>query len=137
MALTQGECCRDPIGRIQALVGAPLDRGFAKRWLAEIGEARRAAIELAFRAKGVYLVLDGGGGGVTRPGRVLIDGRAPTDREAGADVGSGGTLAVDSPRLYRLLELPRTTDGRIRIELAPGTYQMWTFARIGVAAPQR
>jgi Protein of unknown function (DUF2889) len=36
-ALTQGESCRDPIGRIQALVGAPLDRGFAKRWLAEIG----------------------------------------------------------------------------------------------------
>ena len=36
-ALTQGESCRDPIGRIQALVGAPLDRGFAKRWLTEIG----------------------------------------------------------------------------------------------------
>ena len=36
-ALTQGESCRDPIGRIQALVGAPLDRGFARRWLAEAG----------------------------------------------------------------------------------------------------
>ena len=36
-ALTQGECCRDPIERIQALVGAPLDRGFARRWLAEVG----------------------------------------------------------------------------------------------------
>jgi hypothetical protein len=36
-ALSQGESCRDPIGRIQALVGAPLDRSFARRWLAEIG----------------------------------------------------------------------------------------------------
>jgi hypothetical protein len=36
-ALTKGESCRDPIGRIQALAGAPLDRGFAKRWLSEVG----------------------------------------------------------------------------------------------------
>jgi hypothetical protein len=36
-ALTQGESCRDPIGRIQALVGTPLDGGFAKRWLTEVG----------------------------------------------------------------------------------------------------
>ena len=40
-ALTQGECCRDPIDRIQALVGSPLDRGFAKRWLAESGRRAR------------------------------------------------------------------------------------------------
>ena len=103
---------------------APDSVAFDGEWTLDDESAEaggRAAIELAFRAKGVYLVLDGGGGGVTRPGRVLIDGRAPTDREAGADVGSDGTLAVDSPRLYRLLELPRTTDGRIRIELAPGT----------------
>ena len=39
-ALTQGECCRDPIGRIQALVGSPLDAGSAKRWLAEAGGPR-------------------------------------------------------------------------------------------------
>jgi hypothetical protein len=39
-ALTQGECCRDPIGRIQALVGTPLDRGSAKRWFAEAGGPR-------------------------------------------------------------------------------------------------
>jgi hypothetical protein len=36
-ALTQGESCRDPIGRIQALVGATLDPGFARRWIAEVG----------------------------------------------------------------------------------------------------
>jgi hypothetical protein len=39
-ALSQGESCRDPIGRIQALVDAPLDRGFARRWLDEIGGPR-------------------------------------------------------------------------------------------------
>ncbi len=39
-ALTQGECCRDPIARVQALVGTILDRGAAKRWLAEAGGPR-------------------------------------------------------------------------------------------------
>jgi hypothetical protein len=39
-ALTQGESCRDPIGRLQALVGTPLDLGAARRWLAEIGGPR-------------------------------------------------------------------------------------------------
>ena len=78
-----------------------------------------AAIELSFRAKGVYLVLDGDGG--SRTGRVLIDGRAPTADEAGSDLGPGGALTVTTPRLYRLLELPAPRSGRIRIELAPGT----------------
>ena len=79
----------------------------------------RAALELSFRAKGVYLVLDGNG--ARRVGRVLIDGRPPTADEAGSDVGAGGRLVVDGPRLYRLLRLPRERSGRIRIELAPGT----------------
>ena len=78
-----------------------------------------AAIELSFRAKGVYLVLDGDGG--RRTGRVLIDGRAPTADEAGSDLGAGGALTVTTPRLYRLLQLPGARSGRIRIELAPGT----------------
>ncbi len=37
---TGGESCRDPIGRIAALVGARLDAGFAKRIGAEIGGPR-------------------------------------------------------------------------------------------------
>ena len=86
---------------------------------AEAGDG--AAIELAFRAKGVYLVLGGGADDGTRAGRVVLDGRPPTDDEAGADVGPGGSLSVAAPRLYRLLELPRTREGRIRIELSPGT----------------
>ena len=44
-------------------------------------------------------------------------GRPPTTRR-GRTSPPVATLAVDSPRLYRLLELPRTTVGRIRIELA-------------------
>lgn len=39
-AMTQGESCRDPVGRLQALVGTPLDRGAARRWAAEIGGPR-------------------------------------------------------------------------------------------------
>jgi cytochrome c biogenesis protein CcdA/thiol-disulfide isomerase/thioredoxin len=78
-----------------------------------------AAIELNFRAKGVYLVLDGDG--ERRVGRVLIDGRPPTAAEAGSDVGPGGELVVTGPRLYRLLQLPGVRNGRIHIELAPHT----------------
>lgn len=78
-----------------------------------------AAIDLHFRAKGVYLVLDGDG--ARRTGRVLLDGRAPTSAEAGSDLGPDGALTVTTPRLYRLLDLPAPAEGRIRIELAPGT----------------
>ncbi len=80
---------------------------------------RGAAIELAFTARRVFLVLDGDGR--ARPGRVLVGGRPPTRREAGRDVGPAGRLTVTAPRLYRLLDLPRTRSGRIRVELAPGT----------------
>lgn len=34
---TGGDCCRDPIGRIEALVGTPVDDAFAKRLGAAIG----------------------------------------------------------------------------------------------------
>ncbi len=39
-ALSQGECCRDPIGRIQALVGTRLDGSSAKRWSEAAGGPR-------------------------------------------------------------------------------------------------
>ncbi len=86
----------------------------------EAGRAGKgAAIELSFRAKGVYLVLDGDG--ERRVGRVLVDGRPPRLDEAGPDVGTDGRLVVTGPRLYRLLQLRGSRSGRIRIELAPGT----------------
>ena len=78
-----------------------------------------AAIDLRFRAKGVYLVLDGDG--APRVGAVRLDGRVPSAAERGRDVGPGGRLVVTGPRLYRLLQLPRERTGRIRIALAPGT----------------
>jgi hypothetical protein len=39
-ALTRGESCRDPIGRLQGLVGAILDEGWARRLSVEIGGPR-------------------------------------------------------------------------------------------------
>jgi cytochrome c biogenesis protein CcdA/thiol-disulfide isomerase/thioredoxin len=101
----------------------PLDHlAFDGEWTVTGEDARAgggAAIDLHFRARGVYLVLDGDGG--RRVGRVLLDGRPPAAGEAGADVGPGGELVVTGPRLYRLLQLPHARSGRIRIELAPGT----------------
>ncbi len=77
------------------------------------------ALEIPFRARHVYLVLDGDGR--RRTGRVLVDGRPPETSEAGRDVRGGGRLVVTTPRLYRLLALPERRSGRLRVELAPGT----------------
>ncbi|MGD9697101.1 MAG: cytochrome c biogenesis protein CcdA [Thermoleophilia bacterium] len=82
---------------------------------------RSAALELSFRARRVFLVLDGAGADRPRRGRVTLDGRAPGAGEAGSDVGAGGRLRVAGPRLYRLIDLPRTGTGRLRVELPPGT----------------
>jgi hypothetical protein len=95
---------------------------FAGNWTIadEAGQAGAgAAIELSFRAKGVYLVLDGDG--ARRVGRVLLNGRPPDPTQAGSDVGSKGRLVVTGPRLYRLLQLDRAQRGRIRVELPQGT----------------
>jgi hypothetical protein len=39
-AVSEGESCRDPVGRVQALAGAVMDAGWAKRLSAEIGGPR-------------------------------------------------------------------------------------------------
>jgi hypothetical protein len=39
-AVSEGESCRDPVGRVQALAGATMDAGWAKRLSAEIGGPR-------------------------------------------------------------------------------------------------
>lgn len=101
---------------------APDHIAFDGGWLVgdEAAQAERgAALELSFRAKGVHLVLDGDGR--RRLGRVLVDGRPPAAGTAGADVGRGGRLVVEGPRLYRLLQAPAPRSGRIRVELPPGT----------------
>ena len=122
--LAPGQSLSPGVGAIYAAPRRlPADHvAFGGGWLvgdeaAQAGAA--AALELSFRAKGVYLVLDGNGR--RRVGRVLLDGRPPAADEAGSDVGVGGRLVVDGPRLYRLLQLPAPGAGRLRVELAPGT----------------
>jgi cytochrome c biogenesis protein CcdA/thiol-disulfide isomerase/thioredoxin len=124
--LAPGQALRPgAVASYRAPLALPADHlAFDGSWLVadEAAEAGAgAALELSFRARGVYLVLDGDRDGSTRPGRVLLDGRPPTQGQAGADVGPAGRLEVRGPRLYRLLDLPRSRAGRIRIELAPGT----------------
>ncbi|MDX6644314.1 MAG: hypothetical protein QOK40_41 [Miltoncostaeaceae bacterium] len=78
-----------------------------------------AAIELAFHASKVYLVLDSPGG--RRGGRVLVDGRPVGPGSAGADVGPDGRFAVRASRLYALVALPGSPGRhRLRVELDPG-----------------
>ena len=79
-----------------------------------------AALELGFRAKGVYLVLDGDGR--RRVGRVLLDGRPPAAGTAGA-----GRRRRRAPGRRGPPPLPPAAGcrargpGRIRVELPPGT----------------
>ncbi len=85
----------------------------------EVVAGRDAAVEINFRARDVFLVLDGNG--QRRLGRVLLDGRPLAGPRAGADIGPGGALTVEGARLYSLVNLPRRGTGRLRVELAPGT----------------
>ena len=122
--LAPGQSLRPGVDAVySAPLRLPADHvAFDGGWLVgdEAAQAgRRAALELSFRAKDVYVVLDGNG--KRRVGRVLLDGMAPTRGEDGPDVGPGGRLAVAGPRLYRLLRLPAERTGRIRIELPAGT----------------
>jgi cytochrome c biogenesis protein CcdA/thiol-disulfide isomerase/thioredoxin len=80
---------------------------------------RDFAIDLAFRARQVFLVL--GGDGTPLTGQVLLDGRPIPASLAGDDVGPNGRLVVTDHRLYRLADLGKPGTGRITIRLAPGT----------------
>ncbi len=75
-----------------------------------IQAGRGAAIELRFHARAVNLVLDGNG--AARAARVQLDD-APSSNWT--------RVTVREPRLYRLVTLPRARDGRVRVELPPGT----------------
>jgi cytochrome c biogenesis protein CcdA/thiol-disulfide isomerase/thioredoxin len=73
-----------------------------------------AALQLAFGAQRVYLVL--GSPGHARRMRVLLDGRPIPDALAGRDV-HGGVATIGAQRLYDLVDLPRVE--RHRLELRP------------------
>jgi hypothetical protein len=75
----------------------------------------RSALELAFGARRVYLVL-GSDDGRPRRMRVLLDGRPIPDALAGRDV-HGGSVEVAAHRLYDLVDLAAV--GRHDLTLLP------------------
>ena len=76
--------------------------------------AAGAGLDLKFGARRVYLVL--GSPGHPRRVRVRLDGHPIPAADAGSDV-RGGTVTVDSQRLYELVNLPRV--GHHLLELEP------------------
>ncbi len=77
------------------------------------------SIDLRFRAKRVFLVL--GGNGKPLPAEVLLDGQPIAAANAGTDVNADGRLTVREHRLYDVVKLPKESDHRLLIRLAPGT----------------
>ena len=71
-----------------------------------------AGLTLRFHARRVFLVL--GSPGRTRDVHVLLDGRPITARAAGPDV-TNGRARVGFQRLYRLVDLPRVSDGTLTV----------------------
>ena len=66
-----------------------------------------------------------------RWGACWLDGRPPAaGTSAGADVGAGGRLVVEGPRLYRLLQLPRERTGRHPGEPRPGDARLRVHVRL-------
>ena len=88
---------------------------------------RGASLEANVVGKGVYLVLSSRGG---KPGQVEVelDGRPIRAEDAGADVRRG-RVTVRGQRLYRLVELDKTGQHRLRLRFAPGVAgYAFTFA---------
>jgi len=77
-----------------------------------------AAIEGAFQAQHVYLVLTSAGN-VPRRVAVLLDGRPIAPARAGADVHDG-VVTVAGQRLYSLVSLPRDQQETLTVETPPG-----------------
>jgi cytochrome c biogenesis protein CcdA/thiol-disulfide isomerase/thioredoxin len=93
----------------------PTDQlAYSGRWKVEpeSATAEGGALELAFGARRVYLVLGSPGG--SRRVRVLLDGRPIPDRLAGTDVHNG-VATVSSQRLYDLVDLAKVEDHTLRL----------------------
>jgi thiol-disulfide isomerase/thioredoxin len=84
-----------------------------------------ASLDARFRAKKVFLVMSSRGR-VPRKVQVFVDGK-PVRVVAGEDV-RGGSVTVRSERLYRLVNLPRVGDHRLRLRFGKGvTGYAFTF----------
>jgi Thioredoxin like C-terminal domain len=79
----------------------------------ESATAEGGSLSLHFGARRVYLVL--GSPGRTRRVRVLLDGHPIPPALAGSDV-HGGSVSVDSQRLYQLVDLPRVEEHVLTLE---------------------
>jgi cytochrome c biogenesis protein CcdA/thiol-disulfide isomerase/thioredoxin len=108
--------------------GAPTGDGLALNEFAYSGTWKIAAqpaeavahagIDVEFQAKHVYLVLSSAGAR-PRQVQVLLDGRAISPADAGADV-HGGAVTARGQRLYTLVSLPRDGRHRLGLRFAPG-----------------
>jgi cytochrome c biogenesis protein CcdA/thiol-disulfide isomerase/thioredoxin len=84
-----------------------------------------ASLDARFRAKKVFLVMSSRGR-VPRKVQVFLDGK-PARAVAGEDV-RGGSVTVRGERLYRLVNLPRAGDHRLRLRFERGvTGYAFTF----------
>ena len=77
-----------------------------------------AALDFNFGARRVYEVL-GPSGGHSESMEVLLDGRPIPAAVAGSDV-HGGSVDVDSQRLYEVVDLPRVEDHVLTLRPQPG-----------------
>ena len=97
-------------------------------WRIEFHSATAAggSLDLNFGARRVYLVL-GTVDGQPRRVKVLLDGKPIGTGAAGSDV-HGGTVTVNSQRLYDLVDLPRVEHHVLRLEPEAGvTGYAFTF----------
>jgi len=88
---------------------------YGGRWriALESATAEGGSLSLHFGARRVYLVL--GSPGRPRRVRVLLDGHPISSALAGSDV-HGGSVSVDSQRLYQLVDLPRVGEHVLTLE---------------------
>lgn len=87
--------------------------------------AEGGSLDLNFGARRVYLVL--GSPGQDRRVKVMLDGKPISSEAAGADV-HGGSVAVNSQRLYNLVDLPKVEHHVLELEPEAGvTGYAFTF----------
>jgi len=98
----------------------PNEFAYRGPWRIDFHSATAAggSLELNFGARRVYLVL-GSVDDKPRRVRVFLDGKPISAVDAGADV-HGGVVAVNSQRLYGLVELPRVGHHVLRLDPEAG-----------------